>query len=124
MHQRAATQPEPTSRNPPAGTHQPEPTSQNPPARTHQEVADMSGSHETLTLFDFDDALPLAGTDMMSMPTLTDPTVDPESFMAWVGSSGHVVKVLYRGEGDDGLSLVDVAREHGQAWAQEALAHQ
>lgn len=68
---------------------------------------EMSGSQpERLTLFDFVDAVPLGDTDMMSMPTLTDPSVGPETFMEWAASAGHVVKVLYRGEGDDGLSLV------------------
>jgi hypothetical protein len=67
----------------------------------------MSGSQtERLRLFDVDDAVPLGESDMMSMPTLTDPSVGPEPFMEWAGSAGHVVKVLYRGEGDDGMSLV------------------
>jgi len=67
----------------------------------------MAGSPtERLTLFDVADAVPLADTDMMSMPTLTDPSVGLEKVGEWAGSSRHVVKVLYRGEGDDGMSLV------------------
>jgi quercetin dioxygenase-like cupin family protein len=59
-----------------------------------------------LTLFDFDEATPLADTDMMSMPTLGDDSVGWDTVGEWAGSAGHVVKVLYRGEGDDGFSLV------------------
>ena len=67
----------------------------------------MAGSPtERLTLFDVADAVPLADTDMMSMPTFIDPSVSLETVGEWAGSSGHVVKVLYRGEGDDGFSLV------------------
>jgi quercetin dioxygenase-like cupin family protein len=67
----------------------------------------MTGSKsERLTLFDVDEAVDLAATDMMSMPVLTDPDVSMEPLAEWAGSSGHVVKVLYRGEGDDGMSLV------------------
>jgi quercetin dioxygenase-like cupin family protein len=67
----------------------------------------MSGAKsEKLTLFDFDDAPMLADTDMMAMPVLTDPAVGPEPMIEWAGSTGHVVKVLYRGDGDDGMSLV------------------
>jgi hypothetical protein len=88
----------------------------------------MAGSpRERLTLFDVADAVPLAETDMMSMPTLTDPSVGWETVGEWAGSSGHVVKVLYRGGGGDGSSLVWSwfgARTHGDAWADEAPAHQ
>jgi hypothetical protein len=67
----------------------------------------MAGSQtERLTLFDVDAALPLAETDMMSMPTFSDPSVGWEIAGEWAGSPGHVVKVLYRGDGDDGFSLV------------------
>jgi hypothetical protein len=67
----------------------------------------MSGTQtERLTLFDVAEAVPLAETDMMSMPTLSDPSVGWETVGEWAGSPGHVVKVLYRGEGDDGFSLV------------------
>jgi hypothetical protein len=67
----------------------------------------MAGSStERLTLFDVADAVPLAETDMMSMPTLAEPSVGWETVGEWAGSSGHVVKVLYRGEGGDGSSLV------------------
>ena len=41
---------------------------------------------------------------MMSMPTL-DPPAD-DQIMEWALSGGHVVKVLFRQEGDDGMSLV------------------
>ena len=61
---------------------------------------------ERLTLFDAGEAPPLADTDMMSMPTLSDESVGWETVGEWAGSAGHVVKVLYRGDGDDGLSLV------------------
>jgi hypothetical protein len=75
-------------------------------ARTFEGL-EMSGSQtERLRLFDFADAAPLAETDMMSMPTLTDPSVGWETVDEWAGSAGHVVKVLYRGEDVDGLSLV------------------
>jgi hypothetical protein len=63
----------------------------------------MAGSPtERLTLFDVADAVPLAETAMMSMPT-------------------------YRSGSDDGSSLVWSwfgARTHGDAWADEAPAHQ
>jgi hypothetical protein len=66
----------------------------------------MTGSEsERLTLFDFDSAEDLAATDTMSMPVLTDPEVGTEPLVEWAGSIGHVVKVLHRGEGDDGMSL-------------------
>jgi hypothetical protein len=61
---------------------------------------------EKLTLFDFAEAPDLGDTDMMSIPVLTDPDVGLETVSQWAMSRGHVVKVLYRGEGDDGMSLV------------------
>lgn len=67
----------------------------------------MSGSKsDKLTLFDRGSAPDLVATDMMSMPVLTDPEVEPEHLGEWAGSSGHVVKVLYRGDGDGDMSLV------------------
>ena len=74
----------------------------------------MAGSPtERLTRFDVADAVPLAETAMMSMPTLTDPSVGWETVGEWAGSSGHVVKVL-----------LDGARTHADARADEAPAHQ
>lgn len=43
-------------------------------------------------------------TGMMSMPEVDPAAAD--QFMEWAMSGGHVVKVLYRQEGDDGMSLV------------------
>jgi hypothetical protein len=63
-------------------------------------------TRERLTLFDFADAPGLAETDMMSMPTLADPVANADAMAEWATSAGHVVKVLYRAEGDEGCSLV------------------
>jgi hypothetical protein len=58
-----------------------------------------------IVLFDAPEGAPnLHDTGMMSMPTL-DPPAD-DQLMEWALSGGHVVKVLFRQEGDDGMSLV------------------
>jgi hypothetical protein len=46
----------------------------------------------------------LHDTGMMSMPQVDPAATD--QFMEWAMSGGHVVKVLYRQDGDDGMSLV------------------
>jgi quercetin dioxygenase-like cupin family protein len=57
-----------------------------------------------IELFSGDDARPLMETSVMSMPTL-DPPAD-EQLVEWAGSAGHVVKVLFEQEADNGMSLV------------------
>ena len=58
-----------------------------------------------IVLFDPPEAAPhLHDTGMMSMPTLDPPA--PDQMMEWALSGGHVVKVLFRQGGDDGMSLV------------------
>ena len=64
----------------------------------------MKRNEEALTLFEFDDAVPLAGTDMMSMPTMTEPA--PEQLTEWATAPGHDVRVLYRHADEHGPSLV------------------
>jgi quercetin dioxygenase-like cupin family protein len=61
-------------------------------------------TREALTLFDFDDAVPLGEAGMMSMPTMTEPA--PEQMADWVTAGGQDVRVLFRQAGDDGCSLV------------------
>jgi hypothetical protein len=65
---------------------------------------ERSTPRETLTLFDFVDAVPLADADMMSMPTLSEPADD--QFIEWVTAPGHDVRVLFRQAEDHGTSLV------------------
>jgi hypothetical protein len=63
-----------------------------------------SRTRDALTLFDFDDAVPLAETDMMSTPTMTAPA--PEQMLEWATAPGHDVRVLFRQDDDHGCSLV------------------
>ena len=67
----------------------------------------MSGTEERragITFFGAADAPQLYDTGMMSMPTMDPPA--PEPMTEWAMSAGHVVKVLFRQGGDDGMSLV------------------
>lgn len=58
-----------------------------------------------IVLFDPPEGAPeLFETGMMSMPTVDPPA--PDQMMEWALSGGHVVKVLFRQGGDDGMSLV------------------
>jgi quercetin dioxygenase-like cupin family protein len=58
-----------------------------------------------IVLFDPPERAPhLHETGMMSMPTM-DPEA-PEQLTEWALSGGHVVKVLFRQEGENGMSLV------------------
>jgi len=58
-----------------------------------------------IVMFDPPEGAPqLHETGMMSMPTL-DPPAD-DQMMEWALSGGHLVKVLFRQGGDDGMSLV------------------
>lgn len=57
-----------------------------------------------ISFFGPDEAPMLFDTGMMSMPTV-DPPADDE-LLEWATSPGHVVKVLFREGGEDGMSLV------------------
>jgi hypothetical protein len=58
-----------------------------------------------IVLFDPPAAAPdLYDTGMMSMPTVDPPA--PDQMMEWALSGGHIVKVLYRQGGENGMSLV------------------
>lgn len=58
-----------------------------------------------IVLFDPPAGAPsLHETGMMSMPTMDPPAAD--QMMEWALSGGHLVKVLFRQGGDDGMSLV------------------
>lgn len=62
-----------------------------------------SRTRDALTLFDFDDAVSLAETGMMSMPTMIEPA--PEQMGDFAAAGGHDVRVLFRHD-DRGCSLV------------------
>jgi hypothetical protein len=64
-----------------------------------------AGTRKGIVLFDPPEGAPeLYESGIMSMPTM-DPEA-PEQLMEWALSGGHIVKVLYRQEGDEGMSLV------------------